>query len=394
MHARTHRSTVRRLALARLVSMAGGEAAFVALVGLVLDRTRSPLWVSAALLAWLGVGGLATPLAGALGDRFDRRRVMIASDLAGAACFAALALASAPLVIVALAALAALAEAPFLPASAAAITNLVPDADLPWANGLVSAGRATGQLAGPIAGGVLVATAGPATAFAVNAGSFVVSSAIVATARGSYATRRDATHDRHGDLGAGFRVLRRDPLLRALTIAWVTFLLGVGTLLVAELPLARQLGAGSVGYGLLIAGWAGGNLLGARLARSVVGRRSPEVVLAGGMAGMALACGLVAPAPWLALVVALQCAGGTAGGLADVAEQTLLQRRIPDAVRSRVIAALEGVAMAGLAVGLAGGGALDAAAGPRVAYLGTGVLGLAGAAVFARATRREPKTVA
>jgi MFS family permease len=375
--------------------MAGGEAAFVALVALVLDRTRSPLWVSAALLSWIGVAGVATPLAGALGDRFDRRRVMIASDLAGAACFAALALASDPLAIVALAALAALAEAPFVPASAAAIPNLVADEDLPWANGLVSACRATGQLAGPIAGGVLVATAGPATAFAVNAVSFVASAAIVTTARGSYAARRDGAHAAgHGDLAAGFRVLARDPLLRALTIAWGTFLLGVGALLVAELPLARVLGAGSVGYGLLIAGWAAGNLLGARLARTVVSRRSPALVLAAGIAGMALACGLVAPAPWLALVVALQCAGGTAGGLADVAEQTLLQRRIPDAVRSRVIAALEGVAMAGLAVGLAGGGALDDAAGPRLAYLVTGVLGVAGAAVLARAARREtPATV-
>jgi MFS family permease len=373
--------------------MAGGEAAFVALVALVLERTRSPLWVSAALLAWIGVAGVVTPLAGALGDRYDRRRVMIASDLAGAACFAALAFASQPLAIVALAALAALAEAPFVPASSAAIPNLVADEDLPWANGLVSAGRATGQLAGPIAGGVLVATAGPATAFAVNAASFVVSAAIVASARGSYAARRDDENaGRHDDLGAGLRLLVRDPLLRSLTIAWVAFLSGVGTILVAELPLARSLGAGSVGYGLLIAGWAAGNLLGARLARTVVSRRPPELVLAAGIGGMALACGLVAPAPWLALVVALQCAGGTAGGLADVAEQTLLQRRIPDAVRSRVIAALEGVSMAGLAVGLAGGGVLDAAAGPRLSYLATGALGLAGAAVLARRARREPAT--
>ena len=50
-------------------------------------------WVSAALLAWIGVGGLVSPIAGSLGDRYDRRRVMIASDLAGAATFAAIALA-------------------------------------------------------------------------------------------------------------------------------------------------------------------------------------------------------------------------------------------------------------------------------------------------------------
>ena len=84
-HPHSHRPNVRRIAVARAISIAGGEAAYVAIVATMLDRTGSAVWVSAALLAWIGVGGLAAPIAGSLGDRFDRRRVMIISDLVGAA---------------------------------------------------------------------------------------------------------------------------------------------------------------------------------------------------------------------------------------------------------------------------------------------------------------------
>ena len=52
-------SAIHRLAAARLVSVTGGDAAYIALVALVYDRTGSSLWVSAALLAMIGVGGLA-----------------------------------------------------------------------------------------------------------------------------------------------------------------------------------------------------------------------------------------------------------------------------------------------------------------------------------------------
>ena len=65
---------------------------------------------------------------------------------------------------------------------------------------------------------------------------------------------------------AGFRFLAQDRVLRTIAIAWAIVLLGIGPLLVAELPLAEELGWGSFGYGLLVAAWGGGSLLGVRLA--------------------------------------------------------------------------------------------------------------------------------
>ena len=79
-----YKTAVHRLAIGRMLSVAGGEIAFVALMALVFGRTHSAIWGSAALLAVIGTYGLAAPFAGMLGDRFDRRVVMICSDGAGA----------------------------------------------------------------------------------------------------------------------------------------------------------------------------------------------------------------------------------------------------------------------------------------------------------------------
>ena len=113
MRTHTSRSAVRRLALARLISITGGAAAFAALNFTVYERTGSAAWLSASLLLTFGVAGVFAPLGGVLGDRFDRRKVMIASDLAGAACYAAMAFAHEPWLLIAVGFVAAVVETPF-----------------------------------------------------------------------------------------------------------------------------------------------------------------------------------------------------------------------------------------------------------------------------------------
>ena len=90
-HPTPARSAVRRLAAARVISITGGAAAYIALNFEVYDQTGSAAWVAAALLLTFGATGFVMPFAGILGDRFDRKKVLIASDLAGAAAFALMA---------------------------------------------------------------------------------------------------------------------------------------------------------------------------------------------------------------------------------------------------------------------------------------------------------------
>src|SRR5262249_32875908 len=149
----------------------------------------------------------------------DRRRVMIASDLSAAAAFVGIALVHEPWALVVLAAVAAVLEAPFLPASQAAIPNLVPAEELTWANATVSSSRTVGSLVGPLLGGVLVALVGAPGAFLLTAASFVGSALLVASVRGRFAAEaREEPHER-GGLVAGFEWIRRDAVLRVMTLA-------------------------------------------------------------------------------------------------------------------------------------------------------------------------------
>jgi MFS family permease len=386
-HPHSHRPLVRRIAIARAVSIAGAEAAYIAIVATMLDRTGSAAWVSAALLAWIGVGGLVAPIAGSLGDRFDRRRVMIASDLAGAATFAAIAFVHSPQALLALTVVAALAESPFNPAASAAIPNLTPVEDLAWANGLVSAGRTFGGLVGPVTGGLLYGTVGPGAAFAVNAVTFLVSAALIASVRGRFSEEREGPL--RGGAMAGFRFVASSPFLRSLAIGWFLFLIGIGLMLVAELPMARLLGAGSLGYGIMVSGWAAGSLVGSLIARRVVARRGelPSLIWGAGLAAIAL--GAIGAAPWLASAAALLALAGFLNSISAVAEETIVQRSTPDDVRSRVMAAQEAIWIAALGVGLGAGGGVISLFGARVTYAIAGSLGLAGTLVLAWLLTRD-----
>jgi MFS family permease len=379
------------VATARLVSLTGSQAAFTALVVAVYDRTGSSGWISAVLLVGFLTSGILTPFAGSLGDRFDRRRVMIASDVAGAIAFAALAFAHSPWALLVLALLDAAAASPFLPAASASVPNLVPEEDLAWANGTIAFGSNVGFLAGPALGGLVAATAGPAVVFVANAVSFLGSAALVASVHGSFSRRAGSEADsadvRSGPFG-GFAFILRDPLLRRLLGASTVFAVSVGSILVAELPLAEAFGAGSFGYGLLSAMFGTGALAGALAGRRLTPESErPALVYGCVVTAVGLAAVVGAPAFWVVLVA--MGVAGASDGLVDVAFELMVQRRAPDAVRSRVVAALEANFLLGLALSFVFAGALVTAFGPKVSYGLAGVGCLATAAVLMPLLRRR-----
>ena len=81
------RSNITRLAVGRLISVAGGAAAYTALMYTVWNQTHSALLQSGTLLLTFGVVGILAPVTGHLGDRFDRRKVMIWSEASAAVFF-------------------------------------------------------------------------------------------------------------------------------------------------------------------------------------------------------------------------------------------------------------------------------------------------------------------
>ena len=366
------RTAVRRLALARVISVTGSAAAYTALMFEIYDQTGSAVWLAAALLVTEGVTGLVGPVTSVLGDRFDRRTVMIVSDLAAAVCFAGMALvAESPGPLVFIAFLSALAEAPFWPASSAAIPNLVPPEQVSWANSFVAIGRNIGIMVGPALGGILLAAVGAPWVFAINAASFVVSAALVVSVHARFDGDR-SDESEHQGVWAGFRFLFREPVLRRISVAWVVLVLGIGMAMVGDVPLVELFDAGSAGFGVMIGLWGAGSILGSLAGRWLKAETEVRwlVLTTAFVAAVGIA---IALSPWFALVLVLNVAWGASEGVTNVAEQNVFQRRTPDSVRSRVLGALEGLFHGGLAVSYVAAAFVLPAVGARGMYAIAGV---------------------
>jgi MFS family permease len=379
------RVAVRRLALGRLISNTGTFAAGTALNFTIYDRTGSTGWLAAAMLLTWGITGLFGPISGAIGDRFDRRRVMIWCEALAAGCWVVMAFVlEAPAVVLAIAFVASTLETPYYPASGAAIPSIAGKDHLSWANSLLSVGNYLGLTLGPLLGGLLVASAGARWVFVANAVSYLVSVVLTMSVHARFSDPESRTAEaeaEHRGLAAGFRFVRRDRVLRTLALSFGAFILGMAMSLVADAPLAQQFGAGSFGYGMLTAVWGGGTILG-----SLLGRRLTEdnegrwIVWCSGL--VAFTAFGVAVSPWFWMVLVWSFLFGLADGPTQVAEQNLLQRRTPDVVRSRVMGAWETMFHAALAISLVGGAILVPVVGPQGAYAIGGVTGLIGTALL------------
>jgi MFS family permease len=375
--------TARRLALGRLVSLSGGSAAYIALVAAIYGETGSALWVSAAIFSSVVASVAAAPFAGWIGDRFDRRSVLIGADVAAAAVSLAMAAtAKHPLALVVLLGLSSVAQAPFEPASAAALPNVVPKADVPRANALVAATSSAGYLLGPLLGGaVLGVGASPATVFVVDAGTFVFSAVLVAAIGRPFG--RGSTQEHPGAL-AGLRLIVRERVLRVPVLAGMVSLVGVGIVDVASYPLSLDLHGGTAGYGAMTALLGGGGLLGAAFAGRVL-RAEPARVLLGAFAAGAAGLALAGAAPILAIGLVGMALAGAGRGLGDVAAVTLIQARAADEVRSRVFAAQDGAAHVAFSVSAFAGGLLVEVAGARGAFAAAATFGVGAALLAGRA---------
>jgi MFS family permease len=357
---------IRRLAAARAIAVTGYEAGWIALMVAVYAQTHSTVWMSAALFVVIASASLAAPLAGALGDRYDRRHVMIWSELAAASFAALMVVTGDPVPLIALAALVGLAEAPFMPASTAAVPNLVGDERLHWANSTLAVGRNAGQLLGPLCGGVLAGAVGSRAVFGAMAVAFLVSAGLVASVSGRFRDER-SRRDHERDLRAGFVYMWHSPVLRGITAAWAVLLFLLGPVLVAELPLAHAFGQGAAGYGLIAACWGAGAIAGSLVGRFTADRWESRTMVWGCVvmgAGFATVC----RAPEFGVALAGMLVAGLSDGAINVAEQTIVQRHTPDAVRSRVNAAGEAIAMGAFALSFPCAGFIIQVLGVRGAY--------------------------
>jgi MFS family permease len=371
-----------RLWTSSTVSAAGDGLTFVAVpllaARLTSDPARVALVQAASTSAWLVMGLVS----GVLADRWDRLRIMAASDLVRAALFAGFAL----LVATGHASLVLLAAFGFvvgvfgvmnLNAASAFLPAVVRRDRLETANSWLQIGMTVpSTMLGPPLGGVLFVAA-TALPFGVDAVSFLLSGLVVLSLRGRVTTapRSAAPPPLRAALAEGLRYLWRSTVLRTLCLLLAVFN-GVSAAILGVLVLfaTDRLGLSERGYGVLLVVFAAGGLLGMAVSswvRRVLGTSGVVVGVLAAQSVSTLVTGLLPSVPTLAIGSAV---AGATSGLWNVATISLRQRIVPDALLGRVTSAYRLVAFAAMPVGAALGGLLARAAGLAAPFTAAGVL--------------------
>ena len=322
-----------------------GEQMLTVAVGWELYlRTRSTLALGlVGLVQIVPVALLALP-AGQLADRYDRRRIVLASQALLAVCSLGLTLLSAttgplPLVYVCLFLLGA-GMAFSTPANSALVPQVVPSAAFANAATWSSSSWQLAAVLGPALGGGLIALTGHATGvYLVNAAAALIAVALIARIRGIRQVVKPASEATDArSLAAGIQFIRRTQVvLAAITLDLFAVLFGGATTLLPVFAV-DILHVGATGLGVLRAAPSvGAVLMALTLAHLPPLRRAGRTLLLA-VAGFGVATivfGLSRSFPLSLLMLGLL---GALDNVSVVVRSTLLLTRAPDEVRGRVYA--------------------------------------------------------
>jgi MFS family permease len=373
---------------ARTISLAGSATSLVLLPVLVYDRTRSAALTGALSAAQFGPYLLFGLTAGAVADRVDRRRVMVGAEVASALLLATVPLAAALGVlstahVLIVAFLVGCLYVWFDAANFGALPHLVGRSRLPEAVGAVGLSSTVADVAGPALAGILLAVVTPAVALLTNAGSFLLSAALLLAVPLGLAGRRppDSTPLR-ADVADGVRFLWDHALIRSMTLLAAGLGLTTGTVLGLLVVYGTQglgLAPRDPRISLLYTAVAVGGLLAAlvapRLARSAAAGRAMLAALAANLAGLlGLAAARSLPVALVLLVVVQAAYVGF-----TLITITVRQQLTPDGLSSRVNTTARMLAVGAQPLGALVGGLLVGAVGVRETMLvmAAGVLGSA-----------------
>jgi MFS family permease len=348
---------LRRIELAWAASIFGTWAYGITVIVYAFEQGGATAVGVVGLARWLAAA-VVSPFAALLGDRYDKRLVMVCSDLARVALIGGAAAAvyagSPPVVVYLLAALVGVAATAFRPAEAALVPTLArtPE-ELTAANVSASTIESIGIFGGPAIGGLLLAATGPATVFAVTAGLLLVSALLLVGVRPVAEAEPEQREEEsiREELLAGFRAIAGERRLRLLVglFSAQTFVDGMLSVLIVVVAL-DLLDTGRAGVGFLNSAVGIGGLLGALAAAALVGRRRLAADFGLGIFIWGVPIALVAVWPNQVFALVLLGIVGIGNTLVDVSGMTLLQRAAPDDVLARVFGVLESLLL--LTVGL------------------------------------------
>lgn len=360
---------------------------------LAWELSRSALVVGLVSVAQFGPQLLLAPLSGAMADRGDRRRQLIAGRLIAASGSGGLALWIALVgvdglpgawPVVAAALVVGIGFVVGGPAMNALIPALVRPNELAAAVAVNSIPFTVARAAGPALGALMATTLGPASAFALAAGTNLLFALLLVP----LPIRGHAADTQGGDrrVRAGVRYLREDRGIVLLLLGVAAIGVGADPVITLTPSLAAELGEGSTLVGAFASSFGiGAGLTFVVLAR-MRGRYGLEGVAVRGLVLLAVGTAVAGLAPVVPVAIAGFVVGGAGMTLSLTTLSTLLQARLPDALRGRVMALWSMAFLGSRPVAAAVNGAIADGTAPVVAFLTVAAV-VAGVAVAVRPSR-------
>ena len=389
---------MRRVFMAQVISYLGDWFSFVAIIGLVDDLTGSKFLVSLVVVAFSLPSFLASPIAGSMADRFDRRRILVfVSVIQVVAAFGLLFVGKDTvwLAFLAQSTISALA-AVIGPATEASIPNIARDNDeLAAANSLLGSTWGVMLAVGAAIGGVFASVFGRDAAFIANGVSFALAAILFSRIKTPMQKDRDVETQRQrirpiADMREAINHSRKDPVLMALIFSKTTFAIGAGVVSQLAVLASDVFNGGDAARGLLIGVRGVGTGLGPLIAMRYTRGQLGKVLLICGFASLAFSgfylVGAWMPTLWLTAIFVMLAHLG--GGAQWTLSSYGLQLRSPDHIRGRILAGDFALVTLMLSLTSALAGLVSEIYGVRQAISGFACAAAIASVIYIRATKR------
>jgi MFS family permease len=389
---------MRRVFMAQVISYLGDWFSFVAIIGLVDDLTGSKFLVSLVVVAFSLPSFLASPIAGSMTDRFDRRRILIfVSIIQVVAAFGLLLVGKDTvwLAFLAQSTISALA-AVVSPATEASIPNIARNKEeLALASSLLGSTWGVMLAVGAAVGGVFASVFGRDAAFIANAVSFAIAAILFSRIKTPMQQERDVQSQRQrirpiADMREAITHSRQDPVLMALIFSKTTFAIGAGVVSQLAVLASDVFQGGDASRGLLIGVRGVGTGLGPLIAMRYTRGQLGKVLTICGFASLAFSgfylVGAWMPTLWLTAIFVMLAHLG--GGAQWTLSSYGLQLRSPDHIRGRILAGDFALVTLMLSFTSALAGLVSELFGVRQAISGFACAAAIASVIYIRATQR------
>ena len=389
---------MRRVFLAQVISYLGDWFSFVAIIGLVDDLSGSKFLISLVMVAFSLPSFLASPIAGSMVDRFDRRRILVfVSTIQAVAALGLLLVGKDTIWLAFLAQSTVSALAAVVgPATESAIPNIARnDEELSLANSLLGSTWGVMLAVGAAVGGVFASVFGRDAAFIANGVSFALSAILFSRIKTPMQQERNAPSQRQrirpiADMREAIIHSRQDPVLMALIFSKTTFAIGAGVVSQLAVLASDVFNGGDASRGLLIGIRGVGTGLGPLIAMRYTRGQLGKVLLICGFASLAFSgfylVGAWMPTLWLTAIFVMLAHLG--GGAQWTLSSYGLQLRSPDHIRGRILAGDFALVTLMLSLTSALAGLVSELYGVRQAISGFACAAAIASVIYIRATKR------